>query len=218
MFIKLTHPFLRKCIDHVGLLKDCYKLNTFLSRMEKQSERKATSETGEIDEEIRNKYKGDCFELFVEAFIRVFGADMLIGLDPESYDPIESDDDYGVDGTSTGVNGKIHTIQIKYRQANYILTANEDHLTNFVSLSFQPIEMGGFGVDPYDGCKIKRKRILDTRNLIIIHSGKEIHWEVKERMLKGVKEVNRKDIRNRVDDNGIFWRSFKESWDNFLLR
>jgi len=220
VIVKLTHPFLRRCIDPIGLLKECSKFSTFAYRLEKQAIKKATGGDGEIDDDILNKYKGDGFELFVEMLVRIFGGDMLIGIDPESYELIDSEDDYGVDSVGLGTNGKIHTIQIKYRQANYELTANKDHLTNFRSLSTMSKEAGGFGVDPNEKCQLKngRDRIKDTCNMTIIHCGKKIHYDVKEHMLSDVREVNRSDIRRRVDDNGIFWNSFAESWKNQLRK
>lgn len=217
MIVKLTHSFLKKCISPLALLKDCEKFSTFCYRLEKQAIQKATGGDGEIDEDVRNKYKGDGFELFVEVFIKVYGADMLIGIDPESYKIINVSD-YGVDAEGIGLNGKIHTIQIKYRQANCVLTANEAHLSNFTQLSYKSKSSGGFGVDPNDKCKIRRKRIKDTCNMTIIHCGKEIHYDVKENMLKDVREVNRKDIARRVDDNNIFWNCFRNSWAKAIER
>jgi len=216
MLIKLTHPFLRRCTDFEALLKNCNKFSTFCSRMEKQAVKKAIGGDGEIDDDIVNQYKGDSFELFVEAFIRIYGADMLIGIDPQSYKLIESDNDYGVDAEGIGLNGKIHTVQVKYRQAIYILTANQDHLTNFRSLSVMSKKSGGFGVDPNDKCKLRRKRIKDTCNMTIIHCGKEIHWDVKINMLSDVREINRKDILRRVDNNNIFWDCLRKSWRGVL--
>ena len=196
------------------LLSGCYKFNTWASRLEKQAEKYAKDVDGNdssVDEKLINKYKGDGFELFVEFFIRLFGGDILIQIYPYSYEIIDVSEDYGVDGKGIGDNGKVHTVQVKYRQSNYILSANEDHLTNFTSLSFMPKESGGFGVDPNYKCPSKRKRIADKANVTIIHSGKEIHYKTKDKMLSNVREINRKDIRNFVDDNHIFWDTFRES-------
>lgn len=213
---KLTHPFIRRCINREELLKDCKKFNTFCYRLEKQADIKSIDGKGEKDEDIRNKYVGDGFELFVEFFINCFGMDMLIGIDPESYRLVDTENDYGVDGVGIGNNNKIHTVQIKYRQANWVLTANDDHLTNFTSLSTKSVEMGGYGVDPNDRCKLGRGRIKDTCNMLIIHSGKYIHYDVKENMLRDVKEIKRKDIMRKIDDNYIFWRKFLEVWEKSL--
>ena len=60
----LTHPFLKRCFNLEELLKDCVVLNTYLSRLEKQSQRFP-------DRYDPNDYKGDGFELFAEALIKL---------------------------------------------------------------------------------------------------------------------------------------------------
>ena len=220
MNIRLTHPFIKRCIDPEGLLKNCEKFSTFCYRLEKQAIAKATGGDGEIDEDIQNAYKGDGFELFVECLVRVFGANIIIGIDPTSYELVESNDDYGVDAIGNGINGKLHTVQIKYRQANYILTANQDHLTNFRSLSVMSKSSGGFGIDPNDKFQSpsgSRKRLIGTGNMTIIHCGKQIHYDVKNNMLRDVREINRADIRKIVEFNSIFWNTFRESWASTLI-
>jgi len=212
MKIKLTHLFITRCIDPEKLLKNCSKFDTFCSRLERQATEKATLGNGEIDQKVENKYKGDGFELFVEMFIKCFGADTLIQVYPDTYVPIDEGIDYGVDGKSVGDNKQIHTFQIKYRQSNYELTANEDNLTNFTSLSMMPINAGGFGVDPNYKCPSTRKRITGKANMTIIHCGKKIHYTSADRMLYIVREINRQDIKNKVNDNNIFWDSFLNSW------
>ena len=215
MIVELTHPFLKRCLSHSKLLKDCEKFSTFCYRMEKQAIQKATGGDGEIDTDIQNAYKGDAFELFVECLVRVFGSNILIGIEPTSYKLVDSNDDYGVDALGTGMNGKDHTVQIKYRQANHILTANGDHLTNFRSLSVMSKSSGGFAIDPNDKFKSasgSRKRLIGTGNMTIIHCGKQIHYDVKKNMLSDVREFNRADIRKLVEFNHIFWNTFRESW------
>jgi hypothetical protein len=222
--IRLTHSFLRGCIDPKALLLKCFKFSTFARRLESQATAKAIRSDGTVNKKIENKYKGDGFELFVEAFIRVFGSDMLIQIEPSSYEVINCDDDYGVDGVGLGENGKPHTVQNKFRAANYTLDANDDNLTNFTSLSMLSSEDGGFGVDPNDKYNMKngkivkrgRKRVTGKCNMTIIHCGKEIHYKVMESMMPTVREINRTDIRNKVDDNNIFWNTFKESWERML--
>lgn len=225
MICKLTHPFLRRCIDSEALLKNCSKFDAFSLILKKQAEKKATGGDGEIDGQIENEYKGDGFELFVEMLICMFGANFLIGIYPDSYSFVDPIDDNGVDGTGIGLNGKIHTVQIKFRNGNYILTANEDHLSNFKATSLTEKENGGFGVDGKDRFINKnfkddtsRDRIHNTCNMIIIHSGKEINKQGKKTMFKEVKEFTRADICRCVDGNLIFWNSFIESWDEAIKK
>ena len=153
MIVTLTHPFIRRCINRQQLLKDCNKFNTFTRRMKKQAEIAATDGEGEIDEDIQNKYKGDAFELFVEVFIRIFGADMLIGIDPQSYSIVPPDKDQGVDGVGIGFNGDSHTVQAKFRQSNYVLTSRKDDLKSLTNQSMKMKEDNGFSISP--SCKFK---------------------------------------------------------------
>lgn len=209
MIVKLTHPFLHRCIDPVALLKDCVLFNTFTSRLEKQAKRYAEgADDGwirPVDKELLNKYKGDGFELFGECFIRVFGSDRKVGIDPASYKVVEEGEDRGVDGFGVGLNGKTHTVQFKYRQANYVLSVNDDHLANFATNSYSHPDNGGFGVDPIPDKNGKC-------NMTIIHSGKGSGLNVKS-ILSGVREILRKDIRRKVDNNIIFWNTFRDSWE-----
>lgn len=213
MIVPLTHPFIRRCIDPEALLAKCFKFNTFAYRLEKQAEQYGNgTNDGWIrspDNDLIQKYKGDGFELLVEAFIRMFGTDKKIGIDPQSYKIIEEGEDRGVDGSGIGINGKTHTIQAKYRQANYELHNNEDQLGNFKANSFAHPSSGGFGVDntPDDNGKC---------NLTIIHSGRRIDPKTAQFMLSEVREITRRDIRRKVDGNNNFWNSFSESWKKAL--
>lgn len=209
MIVRLTHPFLRRCIDPDELLSDCFLFNTFARRLEKQAERYSQGpDDGWIrssDDELRNQYKGDGFELFGECFIRVFGTDKRIGIDPSSYTVIEEGEDRGVDGSGIGLNGKVHTVQFKYRQANHELSTNNDHLGNFAKNSYAHPDIGGFGVDntPDENGKC---------NMTVIHSGKKLGVNAAGFMLPEVREITRKDIRRKVDNNLHFWNTLRDSW------
>ena len=61
---KLTHPFLYQCHNIDSLLKNVYKISTYCNRLEKQS-------ILFPDRYDPDKYKGDGFELFVEALIKL---------------------------------------------------------------------------------------------------------------------------------------------------
>ena len=200
MIVNLTHPFLLRCLDPIALLENCNKFNTFANRLEQQ----ATEYSLGIEDK-ENKYKGDGFELFGEMFIRVFGIDKRVGIDPQSYQIIEDGEDRGVDGHGLGTNGLIHTVQFKYRKANYELHNNEDHLGNFKANSFAHVSNGGFNVSnvPDENGKC---------NLMVIHCGKRIYPPTANLMLPEVKEINRNYIRLKVDNNNNFWNSFRESF------
>jgi len=113
------HPFIRRCIDPIKLLNGCQKISTFCRRVEQQAKKYANN-----NEDLQNQYKGWALELFVECLLKCFPMDKRIGI--AEYKIVDEDDDTGVDGHGIGIDGKPATVQVKYRQSNYILTANGD--------------------------------------------------------------------------------------------
>ena len=208
------------CIDPKGLLKNCNKLSTFMDRLNKQATKKATGGDGEIDKKIENTYKGDGFELLTEAIVRMFGADPLIQIHPDSYEIVDLADDNGVDATGIGNNGLMHTIQCKYfSDGRHELKANESRLTNFTSKSLMPINSGGYGVDANYKCPDGGKRVKGKSNMTIFHTGKGFHHHTQEHMMCNiVRDVNRKDIERRINNNNIFWLLFRTSWESYILK
>lgn len=191
MDAELTHPFLWNCLDYKGLLENCEKLNTFLGRLEKQSLKALDA----------NKYKGDGLELFVEALIKLSPIDKRIGI--FDYNIISSSDDTGVDGIGIGLDGTVATVQVKYRKADYILTANQDHLTNFSNAS-----LAKYGVNPQS-----------EENMLIITTAKDIDYYTHDEMLCGkVRVLNREKLRQLVDHNTRFWGLFLKLWDEAKAR
>lgn len=183
--IRLTHPFLWKCLDYKNLLQDCCKLNTFCSRLESQA----------VESLDADKYKGDGLELLVEALIKLSPIDKRIGI--YSYEPV-LDNDTGVDGVGLGVDGEPATVQIKYRKADWILSANQDHLSNFPNASFMK-----YGVNP-----------VSQDNMLIITTAKELHHHTSEEMFCGkVRTINRELLRQLLDSNNTFWRLFLSLWE-----
>ena len=194
MEIKLTHPFLRNShfigdkIGVVELLKGTNKLSTFCSKLEKQS-------IIDIDLRDPDKYKGDGFELFVEAFIKLNSTNKIVGIN--NYIPIECSGniDLGVDGFGTGIDDKAATVQVKYKSNHMIfLTANEDHLTNFTWIS-----ISDYNVDP------------QTRsNMLIVTTGKGLNHFTDNEMFKNkVRCIGYDMIKQMVDNNLPFWNEFR---------
>lgn len=213
MIVLLTHPFLSRCIDPASLLSGCDLFNTFAKRLEKQAKKYSEGpDDGWLrssNDELLQQYKGDGFELFGECFIRVFGTDKKIGIDPSTYKIIEEGEDRGVDGSGLGLNGKVHTVQFKYRQANHELNTNIDHLGNFAKTSYAHPDIGGFGVETVPD-------ELGKCNMTVIHSGKCLGVNAAGFMLPEVREISRKDLRRKVDRNLHFWNTFRESWQKAL--
>lgn len=185
MEIKLIHPFLYQCHDINKLLKDVKKLSTFCSNLEKQS--KLFPNRYDPD-----KYKGDGFELFAEALIRLSPADNRIGV--RNYQPI-LEGDTGVDGVGIGINDKPVTVQVKYRANNLRhLTSNVDHLANF---AFSSVSKYGVPIDS----KI---------NMLIITTAAGLHYFTDQEMFQGkVRCLGYDQLRELVDNNLNFWNEFR---------
>lgn len=186
MNITLTHKFLVTAHDLPGLLKDCQKLSTFCNRLEKQS----ILYPDRYDPE---NYKGDGLELFAEALIKLSPIDTRIGI--AHYTVVEGVDT-GVDGFGIGTNGRPATVQVKFRSnSEKMLTANEDHLSNFISAS-----QNRYGV-----------AIEDVNNMLIITTAKNLHPFTRDEMLYNkVRCLGYEQLRELVDNNLQFWNVFRQ--------
>lgn len=201
--MKLEHPFILRCVSPIELLDGCEKISTFCGRLEKQAKAYARQADGEVDPDLQNQYKGWGFELFVECLLKCFPMDKRIGI--SNYKIGDESDDTGVDGTGIGVDGKPATVQVKYRQADYVLSANNDHLGNFKAASLS----SRFKVDPTPGANGKC-------NMLIISTGKELHHHTRDQMLPEVRFLNREQLRVIVDNHVVFWETFRQSWKESL--
>jgi superfamily II DNA or RNA helicase len=193
MKITLTHWFkdVLPDVDEFFLVKNgpgiINSIGSFTKKIDKLSAKYAVS----IDP---NKFKGDMLELFVEYLIKTHEADNRVGI--FDYVPIESAEDYGVDGTGKGDNGFPAAVQVKYRTGDWILSANADHLSNFVSNS-----QNKQGV-----------RLEDTKNMLIITTGKEVAQSTIENMLfNKVRVLNREALRIMLDNRPEWWKRFYEA-------
>lgn len=186
MNIQLTHRFKLTAHDLAELLDDCNKLSTFCTRLEKQ----AVLYPNRYDPD---KYKGDGFELFTEALIKLAPYDNRIGIGEYV---VVDDQDVGVDGYGLGANGRPATVQVKYRgHPNRLLTGNSDHLTNFTSASFIHY---GVNVD-------------DVNNMLVVTTARGLHFFTDQEMFNGkVRCLGQAQLRELVDNNSLFWNAFRE--------
>ena len=127
----MKHRFKHTCYDPVILLSGCVTLHDFMKRLTTQS-------LTQPDMWEPETYRGDGFEAFCEVLINCSPIDKRINLvEYEPWDYAVYGPDNGVDGIGKSHDGKIHTVQIKFRNdVKLELTANEDHLSNFVAKSF----------------------------------------------------------------------------------
>jgi len=186
MTITLQHPFLTRCYNLTELLTNCHLLSTFCGRLEKQSKL--------FPDRIRpDKYKGDGFELLIEALLKLSPVDNRLGI--FNYQPADERSDKGIDGRGLGIDGKLATIQIKYRSNHdQLLTTNNDHLSNFVMSSlFEGVEK--------DSCK----------NMLIITTAKGLHHFTDKEMFESkVRCIGQDDLRHLIDNNLNFWNAFRQ--------
>jgi hypothetical protein len=180
----MKHPFGLYCYDLDYLLNDCKKLSTFMTRARKQAE----SNPNYFDPD---KYFGDAFEALVESMIVQMGSSPYIQI--KDYTPV-LENDLGVDGYGYGADGEIHTVQAKARgNSNQSLTANRDHISNFVAHSHAK-----FGGDS----KVKHMTIFTT--------AKDLHSVTQEMYNNEVKVLGNNELRKLVDNNQMFWTNFRD--------
>lgn len=164
-------------------------INSFCNRVKQLSAQYATR----IDE---SNFKGWSLEMLVEYLIKTNGSDNRIGIWDYKAVSMGDLDDLGVDGAGIGENQNPATVQVKFRAGDYVLTANEDHLSNFLSSS-----CFDYGV-----------RMEDDKNMLIIHTGLKVAESTMEKMLKNkVRELNRESLREMLDGRPEWWIRFYEA-------
>ncbi|MFW6120837.1 MAG: DEAD/DEAH box helicase [Petrotogales bacterium] len=189
MTITLVHQCLFTIPEIIfdDLLFGVQTINSFCSKIEQNSTRTSLDP---------NQFKGDILELFTEYLLKTRGSDNRIGIN--EYQLVQETDlpDLGVDGIGIGANQKPATVQVKYRHHDYILTANEDHLSNFMVQSWST-----FNVD-----------MNDTMNMLIVTTAQDIHHHTHDNMLQGkVRTLARPQLRQLVDNDTYFWSNFFSS-------
>lgn len=191
MEIMLGHSFMYQSHDIGGLIGGCRKLSTFMNRLEKQSVRFP-------DRYNSDKYKGDGFELLIEALIKLSPVDNRIGI--SEYEVVLGDNDRGVDGYGKGMRGQVVTVQVKYRRkTDTYLGANEDHLSNFTSYSQMKYRVELFP---------KNKK---EKNMVIFTTADDMHHFTKEKMfLDSVRCIGYKQLKKMLDNNFPFWEKLEE--------
>jgi len=137
-----------------------------------------------------DKMKGDLFEIFIEAFIKILGTNGQIGIG--DYSP-NNGDDFGVDGYGLGINGQPVTIQIKYRNNPTYELLQED----IKQFPFQSIRL--FNVDPNsDG------------DMIVFTSARGLHWNTDKNVFCGaVRSIGFDFISTQINNNIPFWNQIK---------
>jgi hypothetical protein len=223
MEIILEHPFFTNYKDSLTLFSNTYKLGTFISRITRIAEKISKNpssvsflSTKQVSQDIANDFRGQSFEAFVELFIKILGCNSQIGI--SEYHPCFSldkkyEDDYGVDGFGVGKNGKVITVQCKFRgEYDKTLFSKQDHLDNFVRESLSD----RFNVDKNDDSNM----LVITTGDGIFYKDMKVEWKDKVRYIsrstswgcfKHQKYSPNHDVcrtaslESMVNDNYCFW-------------
>lgn len=185
----MQHNFITKSHDLIGLFDKVNKMSTLMNKIEKQSQLQPLRYDPD-------KYKGDAFEFFVELFLHIYNTDNRVGV--YKYVPIQIDD-IGADGLGENMKGEKCVVQIKYRsKTDYLLTANEDHLSNLIVAGVD------YGI-------ITDKEDLNNFRHFVFTTAKGLHFHTNEQMFKGrVKCFGYDEFRKMVDNNIHFWNRCRE--------
>jgi superfamily II DNA or RNA helicase len=193
--IELKHPFVNKCPDlqeffksdnEVGIIKTinalCYKIKILADKYQ--------------DIYDPDHFKGDALEMFVEYLVKTNASDNRIGVYEYKVIADTDTEDVGVDGIGIGDNGNPATVQVKFRSGDYVLTANNDHLSNFLTASWNDFQVP----------------VENDKNMLIITTGLKVDEQSREKMLKNkVRVLNRDDLRHMLDNRPEWWLKFFES-------
>jgi superfamily II DNA or RNA helicase len=189
----LVHPFkdILPDIDEFFLSENeegiINTVNSFCNRVKYLSEKYS-------DKIDSNKFKGNSLELLAEFLCKFNGSDNRVGI--YDYIPVESNDDTGVDGYGKGENKFPSTVQVKFRSGDYVLRANDDHLSNFLNASTRK-------------CGVRMK---DTKNMLIITTGLKVdEWTLENMLYNSVRVLNRDALREMLDKRVEWWTRFYES-------
>lgn len=147
------------------------------------------------DDEDKNKFKGDVFEVFTWAFFKAFKNDPSVGL--VEYKPIDPDEDFGVDGAGVNANGDEVVVQVKYRR--------------------NPMELVTYGeiAKTYTSGKLMLSMSLKKKNSIYVFTNAiDITSACKTVFGDIIKVLNTDAIDHYVHGNKSFWKFFyKEIYD-----
>lgn len=149
-----------------------------------------------LDEDARNKFKGDMLEVFSEIFFYQFQTDEALGI--TEYQPIEINDDYGVDARGINVNGKQTAIQVKYRSNPEDRISYADIARTFTSAVLQ----------------LHMKDVIDNdRTVFLFTNAGGVTGAFDTVMQKKTVIITRAVIATKVDNNVTFWKNaFDMMW------
>lgn len=150
----------------------------------------ANSRELNFDDDAKNKFKGDMLEVFSEIFFKQFESDESLGI--TEYQPIEINDDYGVDARGINVNGKQTAIQVKYRSNPEDRISYADIARTFTSAVLQ----------------LHMKDVIDNdRTVFLFTNAGGVTGAFDTVMQKKTVIITRGVISTKVDNNITFWKN-----------
>lgn len=182
----MQHRFKTTCLDPAKLLNGCYKLSTFMSRLNKMSLDQEGNGYGWTSDE----FKGDGFEALVEVLINSMSTDKRIGI--RNYAPWTGKD-MGIDGVgeTNQIKSKPVTVQVKYRSDVTSELTTADGISNFVAMSTTS--------DAYRDA-----------HMVYFTTAKGINRNIMEQMYNSKPKVFAfKDVKKFIDNNPAFWDIFR---------
>lgn len=186
----LKHLFIKKYRNEVSyLFEGTYNWNQFNKKLQEIAD--------QLNKKLGADYLttlGDGFEVLIEGFIKLTENDNRFGI--SNYVPVDSKDDYGVDGYGNNIRGDKSAIQIKYRiDPTYFLTAQKDGLDSMVTEALHEGIVFGEG--------------KNYRHFIFT-SAKGLNNKTDDNKFRGkVKCYGIDDIKTIVDNNQNFWNNFR---------
>lgn len=183
----MEHRFKYTCLDTNKLLDGCYKLSTFMNRLNKiASEQEGNGYGWTADE-----YKGDGFEALVEVLINSMSTDKRIGV--RNYRP-NTEKDMGIDGfgETNEVKSRPVSIQIKYRSDVSSELTTQDGISNFIA-------------------NTTLDDTLRNAHMVYFTTARGINRSVLTEMYHSKPKVfGFKDIKKLIDNNPAFWDTFRK--------
>ncbi len=143
-----------------------------------------------------DKFKGDLFEIFAEAFYKICGTHPTIAV--RDYEPIIQSEDFGVDGKGLNNDNEVLTFSIKFRNRftkkhKFDNTHTLNDLGQFISWS-----QNGFGIP------------IRTKNRMIVFTTYDSMSPFSNPEMTGYIKVHGWDtIRYHVDKNTAFWENIQ---------
>jgi len=183
----MKHRFRYTCYDATALLSDVDKLSTFMRRVNKQAEEEHHKGWSPDD------YKGMSFEGLIEVFIKYSQIDKRVGVvDYRPHSPKLDGPDVGIDGYGLTHDGRVVTVQIKFRSNIMEDLKTKDSISNFVATT------------------TANPKFKDA-DMVLFTTAKDLNQFLDEKMYHGrVRTLGYKELSKMLDGNSAFWDRFRK--------